>query len=151
MIIAIYLAAYQYGFLATIWEPFFGNGSRLVLGSGLFDGLSRALDVPLHDAALGVVAYLVEACLAWAGTRRRAAGAWEELAYGGVVTLMGVTSFVLVLLQATYFHSWCTLCLASAVISGAIVLVSRDDLARAAGILIHGRKLGWHRFGWRAR
>src|SRR5688572_13294289 len=53
--IATVLALYQYGTLGTVWEPFFGEGTRIVLSSGL----SRVL--PVSDAALGAAGYLADA------------------------------------------------------------------------------------------
>jgi hypothetical protein len=44
---AAYLTLFQLGVLDSVWEPFFGDGSRTVLTSGI----SRLLPVP--DAALG--------------------------------------------------------------------------------------------------
>ena len=54
-LIAGYLAFYQWGIFGTVWEPFFGNGSKNVLNSRL----SNVLPVP--DAALGALGYLVDA------------------------------------------------------------------------------------------
>ena len=50
--IAGWLALFQLGALPAIWEPFFGDGSRTILTSGV----SRMLPVP--DAALGAFGYL---------------------------------------------------------------------------------------------
>ncbi|MGH7875641.1 MAG: hypothetical protein ACREQO_25900 [Candidatus Binatia bacterium] len=52
--IALYLFLYQLGLFLNVWEPFFGNGSRKVLQSHL----TRVLPVP--DAALGALGYLIE-------------------------------------------------------------------------------------------
>jgi hypothetical protein len=41
--IAVYLALYQLGVLTSVWEPFFGSGSRDVLHSKIAQSLS-ALD-----------------------------------------------------------------------------------------------------------
>jgi uncharacterized membrane protein len=133
------LAVYQYGGLTHVWEPWFGNGSIVVLRSGILDWLSNALDFQVHDAALGAAAYLVEAGLALTGKRSRPAFVtWQDVAYCGLVLLMGLTSLVLVLLQAAVFQSWCTLCLTSAVISEGIVLLSRHEIAAAALFLVRG-------------
>jgi hypothetical protein len=53
--IAAYLTLFQLGVLDRVWEPFFGDGSRTVLTSGV----SRLLPVP--DAALGAAGYLLDA------------------------------------------------------------------------------------------
>src|SRR5690242_11836835 len=59
--IATYLTLYQAGLIRQVWEPFFGDGSEIVLRSWV----STMLPVP--DATLGVLAYLVEAVLASLG------------------------------------------------------------------------------------
>src|SRR5690242_1352099 len=53
--IAAYLALYQLGVVARVWEPFFGAGSHTILTSGV----SRLLPIP--DAALGALGYLLDA------------------------------------------------------------------------------------------
>src|SRR5574338_1544499 len=63
--IAAYLAAFQLGFGSAGWEPFFGDGSRRILTSGV----SRALPVP--DAALGAAGYLLDAVTGLVGGRAR--------------------------------------------------------------------------------
>ena len=52
--IAMYLALYQWGVFATVWEPFFGDGSERILHSSV----SRLLPVP--DAFLGALGYLLD-------------------------------------------------------------------------------------------
>jgi uncharacterized membrane protein len=108
---ATYLALYQMGIITTVWEPFFGDGSRLILRSPL----ARSLPVP--DAAIGAVAYLAEflcATVRWSG---RAGNVWVERGYLVLVVAFAVGSALLVALQWGYFHAWCTLCLTSALLS----------------------------------
>ena len=50
--IATWLSLFQLGVISTIWEPFFGDGSRTILNSSI----SHVLPVP--DAALGAFGYL---------------------------------------------------------------------------------------------
>ncbi len=135
--VSIYLSVYQYGGLTQVWEPLFGNGSIIVLNSGILDWLSHALGFQVHDAAVGAAGYFIEAGLALTGKRNRPAFVtWLDVVYGGLVLLMGLTSLVLVVLQAAVFQSWCTLCLTSAVISEAIVLLSRHEIAESAIFLV---------------
>ena len=49
--IATYLALWQYRVTDDVWEPFFGDGSRVILDSELSRILSDFL--PVTDAALG--------------------------------------------------------------------------------------------------
>ena len=64
-VVASYLAAFQLGWIGEVWEPFFGNGSRVILTSGV----SRILPVP--DAALGAFGYAVDAVTGVVGGRSR--------------------------------------------------------------------------------
>lgn len=115
--IATYLTLYQVGSVATVWEPFFGDGSRTILNSNL----ARALPVP--DASLGAAAYLAEVITGLIGGERRwITIPWVVLLNGLIVLALGIGSIVLVILQGAWFHAWCTLCLGSAVISIVILL-----------------------------
>jgi vitamin K epoxide reductase family protein len=73
--IAVYLALFQLGFLASVWDPIFGEGANRVLHSPL----TRKLAVP--DAALGALGYLLEAVLIAAGSNKR----WRDQPW--IVTL----------------------------------------------------------------
>ena len=109
--IATYLTLFQLGVLTSVWEPFFGDGSRTVLTSGI----SRLLPVP--DAALGAAGYLLDRLRAVGGARRWRRMPWIVLVFGVAVGPLGVTSVLLVIAQPVLYHAFCTLCLASAVIS----------------------------------
>jgi len=124
-LVATYLTLYQLRVVGGVWEPFFGDGSRRILNSSV----ARFLPVP--DASLGAAAYLAEVVLCLVGGTER----WRRwprlvLLYGAVVAAMGVGSVVLMILQGTVFHAWCTLCLLSAFISiGIVVSGLREPLA----------------------
>jgi len=53
--VATYLTLYQVGLFQRVWEPFFEGGSRTILNSAV----ARFLPVP--DASLGALAYVLEA------------------------------------------------------------------------------------------
>lgn len=140
---AAYLALYQLGIVAHVWEPFFGDGSRVILHSSV----SRLLPVP--DAALGALGYLTEAVCGTIGGR----GRWRTMPYlvfiyAAIVALFGAASVVLVVLQLTYFHAWCTLCLASAVISFVIVALAIDEPRASWQYIKRAERNG--RSAWRA-
>lgn len=123
--IATYLTLYQVGLFQTVWEPFFGDGSRTILNSAV----ARFLPVP--DASLGALAYVLEAgCGVLGGTARWRTAPWLVLAYGALVGLLGLGSVALVILQPLAFGAWCSLCLVSAAIAiGLLGPALREPLA----------------------
>jgi uncharacterized membrane protein len=128
--IASYLTLYQAGLIRQVWEPFFGDGSEVVLHSWV----SRTLPVP--DATLGALAYLVEVVLAsLGGTARWRTAPWIVSALGGAVCVFGMTSILLVIAQPLLFHAWCTLCLTSAVISLTLVGLAIDEVQASLHVL----------------
>jgi uncharacterized membrane protein len=121
--IAGYLALYQIGVLDSVWEPFFGDGSRRILTSWVSELLH-----PVPDAALGAVGYLVDAITgAIGGSRRWRTMPWMVVIFGLAIGPLGVVSVVLVVLQPVLFDSWCTLCLASGVVSVLMIGPAMDE------------------------
>ena len=121
--IATYLALYQLGIVASVWEPFFGDGSRTILNSKV----SHVLPIP--DAALGAFGYLVDAVAGVVGGRRRwRTMPWIVVVFGLAVGPLGGVSILLVVFQPVLFDAWCTLCLASAVISVAMIGPAMDEV-----------------------
>ena len=106
--VATVLTLFQVGVLDSVWEPFFGDGSRRVLTSAL----SRALPVP--DAALGAVAYLAEAVLTALGRPDRPK---VVLAAAVVAAGLGLAALGLIAAQVFLVGAFCTLCLVSAALS----------------------------------
>jgi len=135
--VAGYLALFQLGWLRHVWEPWFGEGSRIILTSSV----SRMLPIP--DAALGFAGYACDAIAGMLGgsTRWRTAP-WLVLVFGAIVGLLGAAGIVLVILQATVFHAWCTLCLTSAAISLTMVALALDEVLASLGHLTRVRAHG---------
>jgi uncharacterized membrane protein len=124
--IAAYLTLYQLGIVPTVWEPFFGDGSRRVLHSPI----SRLLPVP--DASLGAVGYLVEIVADLIGGRER----WRTspktvLFFGAVAAAMALFGLLLAAVQAFWLRAGCTLCLTSAAISVGIAVLARKEVLAA--------------------
>jgi uncharacterized membrane protein len=142
--IATYLALYQLGLIATVWEPFFGAGSRIILESSV----SRVLPVP--DAALGALGYLADAITGLVGGRARwRTMPWIVVLFGVAVGPLGAVSILLVILQPVLFDAWCTLCLASAVISVAMIGPALDEVLASLQHLRRERDAGgaiWRAF-----
>ena len=121
--IATYLALFQYRVVDTVWEPFFSDGSRIVLSSRL----SRVL--PVSDAALGAAGYLADAITGIIGGRDRwRTMPWIVVGFGVLVGPLGAISIGLVIAQPVMYDAWCTLCLASAVISVLMIGPAMDEV-----------------------
>ncbi|MFL6528515.1 MAG: vitamin K epoxide reductase family protein [Chthoniobacterales bacterium] len=132
---ASYLAAYQLRLLNDVWEPFSGNGAKLVLGSFV----SRLL--PLPDAALGAIAYLVELIAALiGGSERYRTHPRLVICYGAIVAGAAAVAVALVLIQLLVIHAACTLCLCSAAISLLIAYVASDEIVAAVEKVYEERK-----------
>ncbi len=130
-VVAGYLAAYQLGVVAAVWDPFFGSASS---ASVVESSLSRVLPVP--DAVLGTLAYLVEAALVLSGRPDRwISQSWRVVAFGVVVAGLGVTAIGLVLIQALVVHAWCSLCLTSAAISLVMAGSAVEEVRAAVEVL----------------
>ena len=141
--IASYLGAFQLGWISSVWEPFFGDGSRTVLTSKT----SRVLPVP--DAVLGALSYLADAVTgSIGGTRRWKKMPWIVIIFGVAVGPLGAISILLVILQPVVYDSFCTLCLASAVISMAMIGPAVDEVLASLQLLKSRRAQG--RSVWRA-
>lgn len=121
--IATYLSLYQLDYIDTVWEPFFGDGSVTILNSKI----SHILPIP--DAALGAFGYLVDAVAGViGGTYRWRKMPWIVIVFGLAVGPLGFVSLMLVVFQPVLFSAWCTLCLASAVISVAMIGPAMDEM-----------------------
>lgn len=142
-VIAGYLAAYQLGLFGTVWEPFFGNGSERILHSTI----SRLLPIP--DAALGALGYLADAVSGAIGGRHRwRRMPWLVILFGLAVGPLGIVSITLVILQPVLFDAWCSLCLASALISLLMIGPAMDEVLASLQHLRRARRDG--RSTWRA-
>ncbi|MGH7449107.1 MAG: vitamin K epoxide reductase family protein [Longimicrobiales bacterium] len=143
-VIAAYLALFQLGVFPRVWEPFFGDGSRRVLTSGV----SRVLPIP--DAALGAFGYLADAVTGAIGGRDRwRTMPWIVVVFGLAVGPLGAISVLLVILQPVLLDAWCTLCLASAVVSVLMIGPAMDEVLASLQHLARERGRGaslWHAF-----
>ena len=147
--IAGYLTLYQLGVISTVWEPFFGAGSRRILNSSV----SKLLPVP--DASLGAAGYLVDAAAGVIGSPGRwRTMPWIVIIFGLAVGPLGAVSILLVVLQPVLLDAWCTLCLASALISLVMIGPAMDEMLASLQLLQQERARGrslwrvfWHGAG----
>lgn len=141
--IAGYLSLFQFGVIETVWEPFFGDGSREILTSSV----SRVLPIP--DAALGAFGYLLDAVTGLIGGRGRwRRMPWVVVLFGLAVGPLGAVSILLVVLQPVLFQTFCTLCLASAVVSVLMIGPALDEVLASLQHLKRVRVQGGS--AWRA-
>jgi uncharacterized membrane protein len=124
--IAVYLGLYQLQVLSDVWEPFFGEGSRVVLESWVSQEASSWFGLP--DALLGALGYLADAIAgAVGGTRRWRTMPWIVVLFGIFIGPLGIVSVSLVILQP-FVGGWCTLCLVTAVISIVMIGPAMDEV-----------------------
>ncbi|MBF6240543.1 vitamin K epoxide reductase family protein [Nocardia otitidiscaviarum] len=146
--IATYLALYQYDVVPTVWEPFFGDGSRVILDSKL------SYVLPVSDATLGALAYLADAVSgAYGGVRRWRTMPWIVVVFGIAVGPLGTISILLVIAQPVLYGAFCTLCLASAVISMVMIPPAMDEVLASLQYLrrVHDRGESVWRAFWGLR
>lgn len=135
--IALYLGLYQLDVFSTVWEPFFGDGSRTILDSRI----SHILPIP--DALLGAAGYLADAVAGViGGTQRWRKMPWIVVVFGLFIGPFGVISIALVMTQPLVLDAWCTLCLASAVISLAMIGPAVDEMLASLQYLRRERDRG---------
>lgn len=122
-LIALYLGLYQLHVFATVWEPFFGNGTNAVVKSSF----SRSLPVP--DGLIGAFGYLCDIILVSIGDNARwKTKPWAVILYSILVAMMALVSILLIILQPVVLHTWCTLCLVSACLSLSMVIPAMKEL-----------------------
>ena len=139
-----YLAAFQLGYIDTVWDPFFGDGTRRVLTSDV----SRMF--PISDAGLGALAYTVEFLMAWMGGRTRwRSMPWMVTFFFIVVVPLGLTHIILVILQPVAVGAWCTLCLLAALLMLIMIPFTIDEVIATGQFLAAARRDGkslWRTF-----
>lgn len=132
-----YMAAFQLGHIARVWDPLFGTGTERVLTSDV----SRSF--PVSDAGLGAYVYLIELLSALMGDRRRwRTMPWMVAVFGLAVVPLGITSVVLVMLQPVAVGAWCAICLVTAVFMLIMVAVSLDEIVAMVQFLAAGKRAG---------
>ncbi|MGH2349366.1 MAG: SPW repeat domain-containing protein [bacterium] len=132
-----YMSAFQLGHIATVWDPFFGEGTARILTSDV----SRMF--PISDAGLGAYVYMIEILSTVMGDSRRwRTMPWMVAMFGIAVIPLGITSVVLIILQPLAVGAWCTLCLISAVLMLVMVALSLDEVIAMIQFLMIGTRAG---------
>ena len=142
-IIAMYLGFYQLRIIDTVWEPFFGDGSKKILNSKVSHFL------PIPDAILGAFGYLLDAVTGIVGgVKRWRTMPWIVIIFGVAIGPLGLVSLLLVVLQPVMLSAWCTLCLISALISIVMIGPAIDEMLASLQFMQRAKRAG--HCGWRA-
>ncbi len=129
-----YLAAYQLGYIDTVWDPFFTPGTKSVLESDV----SKAF--PVSDAGLGALAYTIEFFTACMGsTNRWRTAPWLVFVFGILVIPVSLVSVILIILQPLAVGTWCTVCLFTAVCMLIAIPFAIAEVAAALQFLRHAK------------
>jgi uncharacterized membrane protein len=123
LVVSRYLAAFQLGYIDSVWDPFFGSSSELVLNSDMSHMW------PISDAALGAVAYSFEFLMGYmGGPSRWRTMPWMVTIFGILVIPLGLSHIALVMSQPVVVHEWCTLCLVAAAIMLPMIPLEIDEV-----------------------
>lgn len=124
MVIASYLAAFQLGYTATVWDPVFGSASSEAV---LDSRVSRLF--PVSDALLGALGYAGDWIFGAVGGRQRyRTMPWVVIVFGVFIIPFGGTSVALALLMPTFVGAWCFLCLVNAAIAIVLIPMAWDEV-----------------------
>lgn len=135
--LARYMASYQLGYLPSIWDPIFGDGTHNVVTSDI----SKAF--PVSDAGLGALVYTLEALLGCKGSERRwYTMPWLVLLFAIMVVPAGLVSVILIILQPTLVGSWCFWCLMTAVCMLCMITFAVDEMVAVLQYLARVRREG---------
>ena len=133
--ISKYLAAFQLGYIDTVWDPFFDPGTKEVLESDV----SKLF--PVSDAGLGAFAYTLEFLSTCQGGKARwRTSPWSVLIFGLLVIPVSLVSVILIILQPLAVGSWCTLCLVTAVCMLIPIPLAVDEVIATLQYLKHSKE-----------
>jgi hypothetical protein len=143
--LAVYMAAFQLGFIDAIWDPISGDGSRRVLTS------ERADWLPGSDAALCAALFLLALLMTCAGDPRRwRTLPWLVFSFGLLVVPMAVVAVVRAIHHPLVVGAWCGWCLVAALATIAMISLALDEITATFQLLRGVRRAGhsWWRTLW---
>lgn len=131
------MSAFQLGYTHSVWEPFFNPGTKGVLNSTV----SRSL--PISDAGVGAVAYILEGLMGFMGDKQRwRTMPWMVTFFGILVVPLGVASITLIILQPLSVGTWCTPCLVAALAMLIMIALTLDEVVAMIQFLIQAHREG---------
>ncbi len=136
-VVSRYLGAFQLGYIDHAWDPFFGEGSRLVLNSNMSHMW------PVSDGAFGAFAYTLEFLMGFMGSPSRwRTMPWMVFVFGILVIPLGMVHIFLVISQPVIVGEWCTLCLLAAAIMLPMIPLEFDEVIAMGQHMIKAKKRG---------
>ncbi len=122
-IVSRYLAAFQLGYIDTVWDPFFGGSSERVLNSAMSHSLF------ISDAGLGALAYTFEFLMGFMGSPSRwRTMPWMVAFFGILVIPLGLVHIFLVISQPLVVGAWCAFCLLAAAVMLPMIPLEVDEV-----------------------
>jgi uncharacterized membrane protein len=141
-----YLGAFQMGYIASAWDPFFGQSTTEVLNSDMSHSF------PVSDAALGSLAYTLEFLMGYMGSPSRwRTMPWMVFVFGILVVPLGLVSIFLVISQPLTVGAWCSICLVTAIIMLPMIPIELDEVIAMGQHMVQAKRRGdnlWEVF-WR--
>jgi hypothetical protein len=134
-----YLAAYQLGYVARVWDPFFGfrQGVQQVLDSKMSHGW------PISDAALGALSYTFEFLMGYmGGPARWRTMPWMVAFFGILVIPLGLTHIILVSSMPVAVGHWCAMCLLAALVMLPMIPLEADEVVAMGQHMIDAKRRG---------
>ncbi len=136
-IVSRYLAAYQLGYLQTVWDPFFGHSSMQVLNSDMSQSL------PVSDAGMGALAYTFEFLMGFMGSPSRwRTMPWMVTFFGILVIPLGLVHIFLVISQPITVGAWCFFCLMAAGIMLPMIPLEIDEVVAMVQHMVQATRKG---------
>jgi uncharacterized membrane protein len=136
-LIARYMAAFQLGYIQTMWDPVFENGTYNVITSNL------SKSFPISDAGLGAAAYSIEMLMAFkGGVQRFRTMPWIVFLFGILVVPVGIVSILLIMCQPLVVGSWCFWCLLTAIAMLVMIALTIDEVYATLQFLSRCKKRG---------
>ena len=123
MLIAFYLASYQFGWIDHVFDPVFGRGTERVLSSRVSELF------PVSDALLGSLCYAIDWIFGLVGgTKRYKTLPWAVIIFGIGIIPFGLTNIGLTLSMPSIVGSWCFLCLINTFIAIIMIPYAWDEI-----------------------
>ncbi|MBI2742450.1 MAG: dTDP-glucose 4,6-dehydratase [Chlamydiales bacterium] len=142
--LAHYMAAFQLGFISSIWDPIFGDGTYKVVTSDV----SKAF--PVSDAGLGALAYTIEALTCCQGDNQRwRSMPWAAVTFGLLAVPVSIVSILLIISQPVIVGAWCSWCLLIALLMVLMIPVALSEFVASIRFLHQSyrkKKPLWHLF-----